>query len=175
MDRYERGPYKLVESHSELLPKEGIVLEAAAGLSPLGEFLMWRGLTVFALDISLLALVHAKQRLEKRGLDLACAVMDLVDRWLPTAFFSAIFNFYFLSRPLLERYHVALKPGGFMFCEILLWNEGEVPNKQHYLLPGGLEDKFGAWKIYFKNETWKRGRDFAVQPRKILQLIAQKP
>jgi SAM-dependent methyltransferase len=171
----QREPYSLVTSHSELIPDQGIVLDAAAGVSPLGCFLAQRGLTVFALDISLQALLAARQRAGNQGHDLACAVMDLMDPWLAPSFFSAIFNFYFLSRPLIDRYRSALKPGGYVFCEMLLWDERIGLDKQNYLQPGELERRFSDWRMHFRDEIWKYGRGHNGQPRKVVQMIAQKP
>lgn len=171
----EREPYKLVTSHLDLVPQSGTVLDVACGVSPLGELLARRGLHVVALDVSLDAVGAARRRLLRKKLTLDGAVMDLMDAWLPPDHFAAIFDFYFLSRPLLERFRTSLKPGGVVFFETLLWDERLGSDKQHYLRPGELEGRFADWQIHYINEMWKRGRKNSTEPKKVIQLIAQKP
>lgn len=171
----QREPYNLVTAHSHLIPTHGVALDAAAGVSPLGDYLTQRGLSVLALDISLDALMAARQRVTSGASHLSCAVMDMTDPWLPASFFDVIFNFYFLSRPLLNRYMAALKPGGLLFFETFLWTDRPGSNPQNYAQPGEIERKFAGWDIRFKNEFWKQGRDGNANHRKAIQLIAQKP
>lgn len=172
IDHYlRRGPFPLVRKHAELLPTQGVVLETACGVSPLSRFLVERGLSLIGLDICMPALLAAKQR-EPR---LACAIMDLMDAWLPPEHFEAIFNFYFLSRPLLERYRTAIKPGGLLFCEIFVWQEGVDLSQDKYLQPGELESKFADWKTIDRAEIKKRRRTPSAPDRKAIQLVVQKP
>jgi SAM-dependent methyltransferase len=171
----DREPYQLVRLHAGLLPDRGLVLDVAAGVVPLGLFMVKYGLEVVALDISMEALQAAQERFRSHGQSLACAVLDLADPWLPSAHFDVVLNFYYLSRPLLARYKSALKPGGLLFCEILLWDERPGSNPQNYLRPGELEESFADWKTLFYDEAWKIGRKKTMEPRKIVQLIAQRP
>jgi SAM-dependent methyltransferase len=170
----QRQPHKLVTENSHLLPPNGIALEAAAGVSPLASFLTERNLTVIALDVSHEALLAARQRVS-RSPALSCAIVDLTDPWLPAAYFDVIFNFYFLSRPLLKTYRVALKPGGILFFETFAWAERPGSNPLHYVHPGELEEAFADWTILYKNEYWKGNRDGEPNGQKAVQLIAQKP
>lgn len=170
----KREPYQLVKSHADWLPERGLVLDVAAGVSPLGLYLVQRNLRVVALDVSFTALRLAKQRLQDHNRQLACAVLDLVDAWLPPDTFDVILDFYFLSRPLLERYRSALKPGGLLFCEMLLWNEQTGSARQNYLLPGELEEQFSDWRTIHHQVSWKRGRNPARAPREIVQLVTQR-
>jgi SAM-dependent methyltransferase len=171
----QRDPYDLVTNHLSLIPEKGTVLDAACGVAPLGELLIQCGLKVVALDVSFLAAQAARQRLLSKNMELACAVLDMTDPWLPNDYFAAIFNFYFLSRPLLDRFRVSLKPGGFAFFEILLWDGNPVASRQNYLLPGELERRFLDWQVHYVNEMWKKSRKKTGEPRKVLQLIVQKP
>lgn len=171
----QREPHRLVTENSRLLPSSGVALETAAGVSPLAGFLTQRNLTVISLDISCEALLAARQRVKSHTSHLSCAVMDLTDPWLPPSFFDVIFNFYFLSRPLLETYKVALKPGGMLFFETFAWNERPGSNPLHYVHPGELEEKFAGWNTLYKNEYWKQTRDGQTNKHKAVQLIAQKP
>jgi SAM-dependent methyltransferase len=171
----QREPYNLVTANSDLLPTQGFALDAAAGVSPLAGYLAQRGLSVLALDISLDALLAARQRVTTGVSRVSCAVVDLTNPWLPSDYFDVIFNFYFLSRPLLDRYMVALKPGGLLFFETFLWTDRPGSNPLNYAQAGEIERKFASWEIRFKNEFWKQGRDGNANHRKALQLIAQKP
>lgn len=171
----QREPHRLVTANSHLLPSSGVALETAAGVSPLADFLTQRGLTVIALDISREALRAAQRRVKSRGSRLSCAVMDLSDPWLPPSFFDIIFNFYFLSRPLLETYKATLKPGGLLFFETFAWSGRNGSNPLHYVHPGELEETFANWNILYKNEYWKETRDGEANQHRAVQLIAQKP
>lgn len=171
----QREPYELVLSHADLLPAKGIVLDAAAGVSPLAIFLARRNLHVIALDVSLQALRAAQARMRAQNLHLDCAILDLTDPWLPSDFFDVILNFYFLSQPFLDLARAALKPGGLLFCEILLWDERSGTTRQHYLQAGELEEKFSDWKIIYKGERQRHGRQSEAGSRRAVQLIAEKP
>jgi len=171
----QRQPYELVRTHADLLRVGGVVLDAAAGVSPLGLFLSGRGLKVVALDISLPALCIARARFKAQGHQFSGAVVDLANSWLPVDYFDAVMNFYFLSRPLLALYRTAIRPGGLLFCEMLLWDGNLGARRDHYLLSGELEHIFADWRIIFSAEKWKHGRKSFAGPRKTVQLIAQRP
>ena len=171
----QRSPYQLLQDHAELLPRSGLALDVAAGVAPLGLFLAKRGLEVLALDISLTALRLAQRRFRQAGRDLACAVADLTDPWLPLAHFDMILDFYFLSRPLLDRCRAALKPGGLLVSELLLWDEQPGSNRANYLDPGELEARFSDWHIIQLNQGLRHGRGPLNAPGKIMQMVVQKP
>ncbi|MGZ6346568.1 MAG: class I SAM-dependent methyltransferase, partial [Anaerolineales bacterium] len=151
-----RQPYSLVRSFAGQLPKGGLALEVAAGMSPVGLFLASRGLRVIAMDISEAGLRIAQQRAHKRSLPLNLVVMDLTDPWLPRSGFDVILNFYFLSRPLFECYRQALKPGGWLFFETFSEDNLGRSNPDHTLNSGELYSAFQNWDILYWKETLKK-------------------
>jgi SAM-dependent methyltransferase len=170
-----RRPHELLCEHEELLPKTGRVLDLAAGVSPTGLFLAKRGLQVIAFDISSLALRLLQQRFKDEGLRLDCALIDLTDPWLPVAHFDVILDFYFLSHSLLDRCRSALKPGGLLFCELLLWDNNPGSRRSNYLESGELQAKFSDWPTIYSNEGKKSGHGSQRGPRPIVQLVTRKP
>lgn len=171
----QRKPYALLLDHADLLPSKGLVLDVAAGVSPLGLHLAQRGFNVLALDISLHALRLAQARFRAQNQPFDAAAIDLMQAWLPSNHFDVVLDFYFLSRPLLDRLRSALKPGALLFCELLLAEDEQSTRSQHYLLPGELESLFADWENIFSKEARKHGRDPTVDARRIMQFIARRP
>jgi tellurite methyltransferase len=141
-----RKPRPLLVEHRHLLPRSGLALDVAAGLGGDSEFLARRGLTVVAVDISLVALRAARARVP--GL---LAVNADLDRFpLPRGAFDVILNFYFLDRGLWPAYERALKPGGLLIVETLTEEARRVrPDfDPHYLLRAGeLCHAFRHWDV----------------------------
>jgi tellurite methyltransferase len=165
----------LLTANLDRLPREGLALDVAAGTSPAGPYLTQLGLHVIALDISYIGLHLARSRTKEWGRRLACAVIDLSDPWLPDLHFDVILDFYFLSRPLLNRFYSALKPGGLLFLETFLRTPACEEHSAYYLDPGELQHYSADWDVLYLTETWKYAGDDAYKPRRITQLIAQKP
>jgi 2-polyprenyl-3-methyl-5-hydroxy-6-metoxy-1,4-benzoquinol methylase len=88
----EDQPRQLLLDYAHMLPKEGIALDAAAGVANNGTFLARRGMHVIALDISITALQLATRRALKESLPFSAAVYDLSHLWLPMNHFDAIVN-----------------------------------------------------------------------------------
>jgi len=168
-----RPPHLLVRQFAPLLPPHGLALDVAAGTAASGLFLAERGLHVIALDISLTALRLAQQRARQANVPLSLAVMDLSDPWLPDRHFDVILNFYYLSRPLLQRYRQALKPGGLLFFETYL--KDPLHTSEHYLEAGELQRAFADWEIIVSYEGPRRGHREAYATRRIAQMVARKP
>jgi 2-polyprenyl-3-methyl-5-hydroxy-6-metoxy-1,4-benzoquinol methylase len=169
-----RQPYGLVRSFADQLPVGGLALEVAAGTAPVGLYLARRGLRVISMDISEAGLRIAQQRALKPLLPINLVVMDLTNPWLPPSGFDVILNFYYLSRPLFESYHKALKPGGWLFFETFVQDSLRRCNPAHTLEPGELINSFHDWDILHWMETWKRRRDGMFPSRRIAQLVARK-
>ncbi len=168
-----RPPHQLVRVFAHLLPSQGLALDVAAGTAASGLFLAEHGLAVIALDISLTGLRLAQQRARQAFLPLSLAVMDLSDPWLPDHHFDVILNFYYLSRPLLQRYRQALKPGGLLFFETYL--KDSLHTSEHYLEGGELRRAFADWEIIYSQEGPRRGHREEYATRRIAQLVARKP
>jgi tellurite methyltransferase len=170
-----RQPYGLVRRYCGELPRGGLALEVAAGAAPAGIYLARQGLRVIALDVSEAGLRLAQQRARELAAPILLAVMDMNDPWLPDEAFDVILNFYFLSRPLFERYRKALKPGGWLFFETFVQDAGRGWNPAHTLETGELHSAFQDWEILHQAETWRRRGCKAPVPRRIAQLVARKP
>lgn len=176
-----RSPRPLVTTHLNLLPRKGLVLDAACGTTPTGLHLAQRGWRVIALDVSNAALRLAQSRVRKEALPVSFALMDLTNPWLPAERFDVILNFYYLSRPLLSTYRGALKPGGMLFFETFLRDEHfsheTDGNPHHYLEPSELKAAFVDWDEIHYAETLRTSRstERKNKPRPIAQLVARKP
>ncbi|MBU2611422.1 MAG: class I SAM-dependent methyltransferase [Chloroflexi bacterium] len=169
-----RQPYPLVRRYADQLPLGGLALEVAAGAAPAGLFLARHGLRVIAMDISEVGLRLAQQSAREFSLPLSLVVMDMSDPWLPASKFDVVLNFYYLSRPLFERYRQALKPGGWLFFETFVQETHRRCNSAHYLESGELYSAFQDWEILHWTETWRKRRDGTLSSKKVAQLIARK-
>ena len=174
-DRYSlRGPRHLVTSHLDLLPRGGLILDAACGTTSTGRYLAARGWRVIALDVSIAALRLARIKVRNEAFPVSFAVMDLSDPWLPDAYFDVILNFYYLSRPLWSTYLRSLKPDGLLFFETFLRETGT--NSAHYLDTQELRLAFKDWEIihYLEVERHAHSRENADGTRWSAQLVARK-
>jgi cyclopropane fatty-acyl-phospholipid synthase-like methyltransferase len=160
--------------HAHLLPKGGLALDAASGVSANGLFLARIGLQVIALDISGIALRMAVERARQEKLPFEAAVMDLSDPWLPPAYFDVIVNFRFLERGTFSVYRASLKPGSLLFFESFLKLDLRLPNPEYYLDPGELLSAFQDYEILHWEES-KVPVSEHQPPRGTARLVARKP
>jgi tellurite methyltransferase len=98
------------------LAQKGNVLDLAAGLGSNALFLAQKGFTVFAIDISEVALAAQTHRHP----NLLPICLDL-DNWdIPPNHFDLILNIRFLNRRLFPKIIEGLKPGGVLIAETYL-------------------------------------------------------
>lgn len=98
------------------LAQKGNVLDLATGLGANALFLAQKGFSVFAVDISDIALTP----LTHRHSNLFPICMDL-DTWeIPSNFFNLIINIRFLKRRLFPQIIEGLKSGGVLIAETYL-------------------------------------------------------
>jgi SAM-dependent methyltransferase len=172
-----RPPRALLTSHSHLLPRHGLALDAASGTGSTGIHLARHGWHVLALDVSNTALRIAQSRVRKEALPVSFTVMDLMaDPWLPPDRFDLILNFYFLSRPLMKTYRKSLRPGGLLFFETFLRDRNTkvtCGRPHHYLETLELKNTFNDWEVIHYAET--RQNKGTTEARRIAQLVARKP
>lgn len=169
-----RPPKELLTTHADLLPKSGLALDAASGVSANGLFLARRGLRVIALDISEYALHLAVGRAREHGLCLDAAVYDLSMPWLPPGRFDVILNFHFLERATLPVYDSALKSGGLLFFESFVKIENVPDNPAYYFDPGELKDYYSSYEIIYYQESHLPPGERHPE-RSLGQLVARKP
>lgn len=176
-----RSPRSLLTSHENLLPRNGLALDAACGTTPTGLHLARLGWQVIALDVSNTALRLAQSEVQKDALPVSFALIDLKDPWLPSNRFDVILNFYYLSRPLLSTYRQSMKRGGLLFFETFVRDETirseEAGNPGHYLEPHELKHSFADWNIIHYEETQRASRspERRNKSRRIARLVARKP
>ena len=164
----DNGPHPFLLEVVSTLPKDGLALDAAAGVGLNGLFLAKRGLQVIALDISEVGLRLAQQQARAQKLNMDTAVVDLSNIWLPANQFDVILNFRFLERATFSQYKRSLKPGGWLVFETFLRRETASTHPQYYLRPGELRLAFADFEINHYLETTGRQKNVA-------QLLAQKP
>ncbi|MBL8064190.1 MAG: methyltransferase domain-containing protein [Anaerolineales bacterium] len=171
-----RSPRNLLTTHQNLLPRNGLVLDAACGTTPTGLHLARQGWQVIALDVSNAALRIAQSEVKKEALPVSFALMDLENPWLPSNRFDVILNFYYLSRPLLSTYRTSIKRGGLLFFETFVRDASvsEVNgNPHHFLEPQELKASFADWSIIHYEEM--HSTEHRNKARHVVKMVARKP
>jgi tellurite methyltransferase len=168
-DWLEKSPRQLLLDYAELLPTDGLGLDAAAGVANNGTFLAQRGLKVIALDISETALRLAMERAREKKLPISAAVYDLSSPWLPPDHFDVIVNFRFLERATFPIYRSSLRRGGLLFFETYLQTNPDAVHPEYYLNPGELFRAFQDFDIIHWKEI-----DAPGIKRARAQLVARK-
>jgi tellurite methyltransferase len=108
-------PCSLLVDHANLLPTHGLALDIAMGLGRNSAFLLNRGLQVIGVDISSVAVIHAKRDFPT----LLPVIADLEHFSIPSNKFDVILNILYLQRDLWLPIQRGLKPGGLLFMECL--------------------------------------------------------
>lgn len=168
--RLEDQPRQLLLDYAHLIPKQGIALDAAAGVANNGTFLARRGMHVIALDISITALKLATRRAQKESLPFSAAVYDLSHLWLPMNHFDVIVNFHFLERATFPVFRQALRAGGLLVFETFLRSNEDTSTPDFYLEPGELQNAFPDFEILHLRE-----RTIPATAKVTAQLVARKP
>ena len=168
------SPKQLLLDFFELLPTNGIALDAAGGVVTNGLELARKGLHVVALDISWVALRLAKQRFEAQGLSLDAAVYDLAHPWLPPETFDIILNFNFLQRATFPVFRSALKPGGLIFFQTFVKHPENLENPDFYLEPGELQSAFRGFEFLYVGQN-RIEKDGGLSRKMTEQIVARKP
>lgn len=171
--RQKGHPSQLLQDFAHLLPPNGVVLDAAAGVGVNALFAAQQGSHVVALDISEVGLQLLRQKAKELGVVVETAVFDLTIPYFPPHCVDVLLNFRFLERTAFPAYRQALRPGGLLFFETFAHQEaGDPPT---YLLePGELHQAFADFEIVHSLETALRGQR-SGQWRDVAQLIARKP
>jgi SAM-dependent methyltransferase len=171
--RQKGHPSYLLQDFVHLLSKDGVVLDAAAGVGVNALFVAQQGVPVVALDISEVGLQLLKKRAVELGVAVDTAVFDLTQPYFPPNCVAAILNFRFLERAAFAAYRQALRPGGLIFFETFV-HVGEEETPSYFLEPGELHQAFADFQIIHSAETEVRGQR-SGKMRHIAQLIARKP
>ncbi|WP_420631933.1 class I SAM-dependent methyltransferase [Candidatus Leptofilum sp.] len=170
--RQQGSASQLLPDFAHLLPKSGVVLDAAAGVGVNALYLAQRGFSVIALDISEVGLQLLRQKANALKVAVETAVFDLTKPTFPANCVDAILNFRFLERAAFPAYRQALRPGGLLFFETFV-HTGAGSTPSYFLESGELHRVFADFKIIHSVETAVRGHR-SGNMRPIAQLIARK-
>ena len=167
------SPSQLLQAFVHLLPKTGVVLDAAAGVGTNALFVAQQGIQVIALDISEVGLRLLRQQARALGARVDTAVFNLTQPYFPPKCVDAILNFRFLERATFAAYRQALRPGGLLLFETFVHvGNGEVP--AYFLQPSELLHAFADFEVIHYAETAVSGHR-SGNMRHVAQLIARKP
>lgn len=158
----QAGPAGVFAPYREVFPSRGLALDVACGPGLGAVWLAGRGLTVWGLDVSPVAIEQARGLAERSGVGRRCRfdVVDL-DRGLPAGpavnvVYCARFRDRRLDRVLIER----LAPGGLL-ATCALSEVGGRPGPFR-AGPGELRDAFGELEVIAEGEgdgqAWLLGR-----------------
>lgn len=152
-DRSTRRPNQLLLDHADLLPSQGLALDAGAGAGKNSLFLARHGLQVISLDISEIGLQFLNQQRCLHALPIAPAVCNLAQPWLPADYFDLIINFRFLERALFPFYRKALKKGGVLVFSTFVQPTAEHPDKPFFLKSAELTTTFHDFTILHHSQN----------------------
>ncbi len=116
--------------------RPGRALDIASGTGRNAIYLLEKGFSVDAIDISEVALMEAQRQAAARGLTLNVRQVDLESAGLPEGAYDLILNFNFLERSLVPKIKLALKLGGYVIFETYLIDQRVLghPKNPAYLL-----------------------------------------
>ena len=128
----------------------GRALDVACGVGQNAIWLAQRGFAVDAVDVSPVALAHARHAAARASVTVNFAQADL-DEWTPPVLaYDLIMGFRYLNRKLWPRLQAALRPGGWLLYQTFnlrkLTPDADCPPE--YLLDiGELPRTFTGWVI----------------------------
>jgi SAM-dependent methyltransferase len=110
-------PARVLRDFAHLLPIQGTALDLACGLGANALFLAQRGLSVWAWDVSPVAIRRLGGEAAARGLEVSARVRDLLAHPPRPESFDVIVVSRFLDRGLCPLIVDALRPGGLLFYQ----------------------------------------------------------
>lgn len=155
----------LVRIIAEQVLTGGHALDVACGIGQNAIWLAQHGFSVDAVDISPVALDHARQAAVQAGVTVNFIQADL-DRWSPPLeAYDLVIGFRFLNRRLWPRIKTALRPGGWLVYQTFnlhkLRPDSNFP-REYLLDVGELPLAFTGWNILeggdddgpSRNQSW---------------------
>jgi SAM-dependent methyltransferase len=149
-------PEPLLVQYAHLLSGRGLALDLACGVGSNALYLARRGYEVIAVDASVVGLSYGRDRLRGSSLRVHLVAADLDDFPLPCEHFTLVTVFRFLSRPLLPRIKLALRPGGMLIYQTFNVNQLRAAShmRREYLLERGeLAQAFGEFEVLATNDA----------------------
>ena len=143
-------------------------LDIAAGFGQNGLWLAAQGYTVDLIDVSRVALLHAKAEAAERGLSNANFIQNDLDsaKFEPESY-DVVCVFRFLSRDLMPQIRAAVRPGGRVIYKTFntRYLETKPETNPNFLLGiGELAGFFGDWRILHSAEIDQMSRIVAIKP-----------
>jgi tellurite methyltransferase len=170
--KYNAPVRNLLKEYSRLLPKQGSALEIAGGVGVSADYLQRSGLNTLELDISIQALINAKNK----NPNVFHVVADANFLPINDMRFDVICDFYYFERDMILDLKQRLKPRGLIFFETLTIDmldiRPEIP-EEFLLKPGELKDSFAEFEIIHYFEGWTNS-DHGKQ-KSIGSLVARNP
>ena len=134
-----------VAANDAFLPSQGRALDVACGRGGATVALARRGLTVFALDVSLVALSEVRRRADAAGVARSVHTLAAdLDDGLPEGLgrFDVVLCSHFHAPPLWPAFRDALAPGGVLVLETLTSRNVELglaaPSPRFLIAPGEI-------------------------------------
>jgi len=161
-----REPHPLLVSFVLRNPQVcGRALDVACGVGQNTVWLAQHGFLVDAVDISLVALEHARRSAAEAGLAPRAVnfIQADLESWSPAVeAYDLVVGFRFLNRRLWPRLQAALRPGGWLVYQTFnlhkLNPDSDCPFE--YLLEiGELRRTFSGWHIIESGDDGGSGRD----------------
>ena len=147
------GPPPRFAAHEHLLPTAGRALDVACGRGRCAVWLAARGLSVWGLDVSAVAVGQARELAERTGVRARCRfdVVDL-DDGLPDGPPADLIVCHLFRDPRLDRALVErLAPGGLLAMAVL--SETDVGPGPFRVRPGGLRTAFADLDVLAEGEA----------------------
>lgn len=149
---------KLAELLAPWLPATGRVLDIAGGASPDAIAFASRGLEVTVVDVSDVALGHARRRAAEAGHRVITVRADLEEDPLPPGPWDVITVANYLQRDLFAAVVAALAPGGLVGVVIATTRNlerHERPGRPFLLAPGELPGLVPTSTVLHHSEDWR--------------------
>ncbi len=165
-------PSALLTGLDGLLPRRGRALDVAGGAGRHAVWLARRGLNVWLVDVSPVAVVQAAAAAEAAGVTVHASVADLTTDPLPPGPWDLVLVFHYLQRDLFPALADALAPGGLLVAAIATVRNLERhrrPPAEYLLEEGEAPALADGLEMVRYEEGW------SVEGRHEALLAAQRP
>ena len=149
---------KLTDLLDPWLPATGRLLDIAGGASPDAPAFAARGLDVTVVDVSDVALEHARRRAATAGHRVTTVHADLEEDPLPPGPWDVITVANYLQRDLFTTMIEALAPGGLLGVVIATTGNLERhdrPGRPFLVTPGELPGLVPTLAVLHRSEDWR--------------------
>ncbi len=155
-----------------MLPRSGRALDVAGGTGRHAVWLARRGLDVWLVDVSPVAVELAERAAAAAGVALHATVADLTRDPLPAGSWDLVLVFHYLQRDLFPELAASLAPGGLLVAAIATVRNLERhdrPPAEYLLAEGEAPSLAAGLEVVRYDEGWlAEGRHEAL-------LVARRP